>query len=126
MACIAVFAADTDEEAKRLFTSLQQSFVNLRRGLPAPLPPPIDSMIGVWSAAEKAMVDHAFRETVVGSLATVRNGIEAFLKRTRVDELMVTAAIYDHAARVHSFELTSKVGHFSATGAKQLSNALSA
>ena len=109
MACIAVFAGETDDEARRLFTSLQQSFVALRRGRPQPLPPPIQSMDGVWSRAERAMVDHAFREAVVGSPATVRQGIDAFLERTGVDELMVTAAIYDHAARVRSFELIAQI-----------------
>ena len=109
MACIGVFAADTDEEARRLFTSLQQSFVRLRRGQPIPLPPPVDSMEGRWTAMEKAMVDHAFRESIVGSPDTVRKGIAAFLERTGVDELMVTGAIYDHAARVRSLELTADV-----------------
>jgi luciferase family oxidoreductase group 1 len=109
MACIGVFAADTDAEARRLFTSLQQSFVRLRRGQPVPLPPPVDSMEGRWTAAEKAMVDHAFRESIVGSLDTVRRGVTAFLERTGVDELMVTGAIYDHAARVRSLELTAEV-----------------
>ena len=107
MACIAVFAADDDATAARLFTSLQQSFVNLRRGRPAPLPPPVENMDKLWTAAEKAMVGHAFREAVVGSPATVQCGLEAFLQRTGVDELMVTAAIFDHAARVLSLELVA-------------------
>lgn len=108
MACIAVFAAETDETARRLFTSLQQSFVNLRRGRPAPLPPPIEAMDRLWSAAEKGLVDHAFREAVVGSPETIRRGVEAFVARTNVDELMITAAIYDHDARVRSFELAAQ------------------
>ncbi|MCX6951072.1 MAG: LLM class flavin-dependent oxidoreductase [Verrucomicrobia bacterium] len=109
MAAIAVFAADRDAEAQRLFTSLQQSFVKLRRGTPGPLPPPVDTMDGLWTPVEKAGVEHAFAEAVVGSPATVQRGIEAFLKRTRVDELMVTAAIFDHAARVRSFEIVAQV-----------------
>ena len=109
MACVGVFAADTDEEARRLFTSLQQSFVHLRRGEPRALPPPVESMDKIWSPAERAMVEHAFRETVVGSPATVQRGIESFLERTAVDELMVTAAMYDHAARVRSFEIVADV-----------------
>jgi len=108
MACIAVVAADRDAEAHRLFTSLQQSFVNLRRGRPAPLPPPVDRMDGHWTPAEQAMVSHAFREAVVGSPDSVRRGLEAFLARTQVDELMVTAAIFDHTARLRSFELVAK------------------
>ena len=118
MACIAAFAADTDAEARRLFTSLQQSFVNLRRGQPAPLPPPVDSMDRRWSPAEQAMVEHAFREAVVGSPETVRRGLEAFLERTAVDELMVTAAIYDHAARVRSFEIVAQTREAKVAGTR--------
>lgn len=109
MAAIGVVAADTDAAAARLATSLQQSFVLLRRGTPAPLPPPVDSMDGIWSPRERAGVEHAFGEAVVGSPPTVRRGLEAFLQRTRVDELMVTAAIHDHAARLRSFELVAQV-----------------
>jgi luciferase family oxidoreductase group 1 len=109
MAAIGVCAAETDAEARRLFTSLQQNFLNLRRGTPGPLPPPVDSMDGRWSPMERAGVQHAFREAVVGSPETVQHGIEAFLQRTRVDELMITTAIYDHAARLRSFELVAKM-----------------
>ncbi|MDB6113599.1 MAG: limB [Lacunisphaera sp.] len=109
MAAIGVIAADTDAAAARLATSLQQSFVLLRRGTPAPLPPPVDSMDGFWAPHEEAGVRHAFREAVIGSPATVRAGLAAFLARTRVDELMVTAAIHDHLARVRSFELVAEV-----------------
>ncbi|HWA29380.1 MAG TPA: LLM class flavin-dependent oxidoreductase [Lacunisphaera sp.] len=109
MAAIGVVAADTDAAAARLATSLQQSFVLLRRGTPVPLPPPVESMEGLWSPMERAGVDQAFREAVIGSPGTVQRGIEAFLERTRVDELMVTAAIYDHAARLRSFEIVAQV-----------------
>jgi luciferase family oxidoreductase group 1 len=108
VAAIAVFAADTDEAAKRLFTSLQQSFVRLRRGTPGALPPPVDTMDGLWTPTERAGVEHAFREAVVGSLDTVTRGLATFLRRTRVDELMVTAAIHDHTARLRSFELVAQ------------------
>jgi luciferase family oxidoreductase group 1 len=109
MACIGVYAAETETDARRLFTSLQQSFVALRRGRPTPLPPPVDTMDGRWSPPERAMVEHAFRETLVGSRETVQRGIEAFLARTRVDELMVNTATYDHGARVRSFEILAEV-----------------
>jgi luciferase family oxidoreductase group 1 len=109
MAAIAVFAADTDAQAGRLFTSLQQSFVNLRRGEPAPLPPPVDNAKAVGTPMELAGVGSAFREAVVGSPETVKEGIEAFVRRTKVDELMVTAAIYDHVARLRSFEIVAEV-----------------
>ena len=109
LACIGVVAADSDLAAQRLATSLQQSFVLLRRGTPAPLPPPVESMAGLWNPHERAGVEHAFREAVVGSPDTIRHGLAAFLTRTRVDELMVTAAIHDHAARLRSFELVAQV-----------------
>ena len=109
MAAIGVIAADTDAAARRLATSLQQSFVLLRRGTPGPLPPPVDSMDGLWSPHEQAGVEHALREAVVGSPETVQRGLDAFLRRTRVDELMVTAAIHDHAARLKSFELVAQI-----------------
>ncbi len=108
MAAINVFAAASDQEAERLFTSLQQMFVRLHRGTPGPIPPPVDNMDGRWSPAEAAGVAAAFREAIVGSEETVRDGLRKFLARTRVDELMVTAMMYDHAARVRSFELTAK------------------
>jgi luciferase family oxidoreductase group 1 len=107
MAAVAVYAADSAAQARRLFTSLRQSFVLLRRGTPGPLPPPVDSMDGLWSEVEEAGVSQAFREAVVGSPAEVKAGIESFVRRTEVDELMVTASIYDHAARLRSFEIVS-------------------
>jgi len=106
MAAVPVYAAETDAEARRLFTSLQQSFVYLRRGTPGPLLPPVDpaAMSAIWTPLERLGVDHAFREAIVGSPDTVRRGLQAFVERTGVDELMVTAAIYDRAARLYSFE----------------------
>jgi luciferase family oxidoreductase group 1 len=109
MAAIGVVAAESDVAAARLSTSLQQSFVHLRRGTPRPLPPPVEDIDLLWTPAEAAMVRHAFREAVVGSPTTVRRGIGAFLERTRVDELMLTSAIYDHAARVRSYEIVANV-----------------
>jgi luciferase family oxidoreductase group 1 len=109
MAAIGVYAAATDAAAARLFTSQQQAFLNLRRGTPGKLPPPVDTMEGRWAPREALMVNHAFREAVVGSPPTVQRGLEAFLERTQVNELMVTAAIYDHAARLRSFEIVAQV-----------------
>jgi luciferase family oxidoreductase group 1 len=108
MAAVAVYAAETDEAAARLFTSLQQSFVNLRRGAPGRLPPPVESMDGLWSEMEQAGVAHAFREAIVGSAAAVKQGIAAFQRRTAADEIIVTAAIYDHAARLRSHEIVAE------------------
>jgi luciferase family oxidoreductase group 1 len=118
MAAAAVFAADNDALATRLFTSLQQSFVNLRRGAPGPLPPPVDSMDGLWNPTERAGVDDAFSEAIVGSGATVKRGIEEFVGRTGIDEMIVTAAIFDHAARLRSFEIVAGAAIGAGTSAR--------
>ncbi|MBM3546309.1 MAG: LLM class flavin-dependent oxidoreductase [Alphaproteobacteria bacterium] len=109
MAGLSVVAADTDAEAHRLFTSLQQGWINLRRGQPGPLLPPVDSMDGFWSPAEKARVEHGMRMAVVGSPESVRSGIRAFMEVTKVDEIIFTGQIYDHRARLRSFELIAEV-----------------
>ncbi|KYG06326.1 hypothetical protein BE21_35485 [Sorangium cellulosum] len=103
-----VFAADTDEEARRLWTSLQQAFVNLRRGRPGPLPPPVDDFERELSPTDRAGIEQALSCSVVGSPETVRRGLDAFITRTRADELMVTSQIFDHAARLRSFEITAQ------------------
>jgi alkanesulfonate monooxygenase SsuD/methylene tetrahydromethanopterin reductase-like flavin-dependent oxidoreductase (luciferase family) len=112
-----VFAAATDAEAGRHLTSLQQAFVNLRRGTPGPLPPPVDGMDGLWSPIEQAGVTHAFRYAIVGSPETVRRGLAAFIAETQADEIMVTAQMFDHAARLRSFELVAEARAFLAAAA---------
>jgi luciferase family oxidoreductase group 1 len=104
-----VFAAETDAAARRLFTSVQQAFVILRRGEPGPLPPPVDTMEGRWSPAEKAMAERALTYAMVGSPETVRRGIAEFVDRERPDEIMATAMIFDHTARLRSFELLAEI-----------------
>jgi len=102
-----VFAAETDAEARRLFSSLQQAFVNLRTGRPAPLPPPADDFASRVEPPLKIMLDHALSCAVVGSPETVKRGLRDFAARTGADELIVTAQIFDHAARLRSFEITA-------------------
>ena len=109
MACLNVFAAETDEEARRLFTSLLQAFVNLRRGRPGQLPPPVETIESVASDIELAGTGHALRYSVVGAPETVRRGLEAFHALTGVDELMLTSQIFDHAARLRSLEIVAAV-----------------
>ena len=104
-----VIAADTDDEARRLLTSLQQAFVNLRRGQPQPLAPPIDGFAERLAPFERALLDDVLRYSVVGSPQTVKAGLEVFVERTAADELMITSQIYDHAARLRSFEITADV-----------------
>jgi luciferase family oxidoreductase group 1 len=112
-----VFAAATEEEARRLFTSLQQAFANLRRGEPGQLPPPVDDIGPYLSPREQAMVAHALSCAIVGSPETVRRGLTAFMTRTGADELMITAQIFDHAARLRSFEIVAEVRDEMARGA---------
>ena len=109
MAGIGVFAAETDREAKLLFTSVLQQFINLRRGNPGPLNPPLESTKGLWTDQERHGVEHALRESVIGSPETVQAGIAAFINKTGVDELMVTGHIFDHTARLRSFEIVAQV-----------------
>jgi luciferase family oxidoreductase group 1 len=103
-----VFAAATDEEARLLLTSLQQAFVSLRQGRPRKLPPPIQGFEGQLTPLERAGLEQALSCSVVGSPETVRRGLEAFVARTGADELMVTAHVFDHAARLRSFEIAAE------------------
>jgi luciferase family oxidoreductase group 1 len=104
-----VFAADTDAEARRLFSSLQQSFVNLRTGRPGKLPAPVEDFEARLDPHARAMLDNALSCSIVGSPETVRRGLRDFIARTGADELMVTAQIYDHSARKRSFEILAGV-----------------
>ncbi len=105
MAGLNVFAADTDAEAQRLFTTPQQAFANRFRGHSGPYPPPIDDIESYWTPAEKAQASAMLAYSAVGSPTTVRAAVEQFRELTGVDELMVVTAIYDHAARLRSYEL---------------------
>ena len=102
-----VFAAASDAEARRLFTSLQQAFINLRRGRPGPLPPPSEGFIDQILPHERMMLDEMLSAAVVGDPATVRQGIAAFVARTGADELMITSQAFDHQARLRSFEIAA-------------------
>ena len=102
-----VFAADTRAEAARLFTSLQQAFVNLRRGSPAPLPPPDERLEERLAPGDRLLVDQMLSCTVVGTPETVRHGLGAFAERTGADELMLTSQIFDHRARLRSYEIVA-------------------
>ncbi|MDC0707693.1 LLM class flavin-dependent oxidoreductase [Stigmatella sp. ncwal1] len=104
-----VFAAETDAEARRLMTSVQQQFINLRRGRPGQLQPPIDNIEELWSPLERLGIESALSCSVVGSPDTVRRGVEDFIARTGADELVVTAQIHDHAARLRSYEILASV-----------------
>jgi luciferase family oxidoreductase group 1 len=104
-----VFAADTDEEARVRATSMQQAFVNLRSGRPGRLPPPVPGYLENAGPAERALLDTVLSCTAIGSPATVRDGLKAFIARTGADELMITSQMFDHAARLRSYEIASQV-----------------
>ena len=102
------FAADTDEEARDLFTSVQQAFVNLRTGRAGKLPPPRSGYAEALDAGARSMIDQALSCSAVGSPETVKAQLNAFIDRHKPDELMVTSQIFDHAARVKSYEILSE------------------
>lgn len=104
-----VIAADTDSEARLLASSLYQSFVNLRRGRPGQMPPPNPDFEATLGPQERELLAQTLSCSMVGSRATVKAGLEAFVARTQADELITSAHIYDHAARLHSLELTASL-----------------
>jgi alkanesulfonate monooxygenase SsuD/methylene tetrahydromethanopterin reductase-like flavin-dependent oxidoreductase (luciferase family) len=108
MLALNVVCADDDAQARRLFTTQQQSFVNLRRGRPGLVPAPLaraEDMDSFCTPEERAGVDRALACAVIGAPDAVRQGIDAFIARHQPDELMLTANIFDHALRVRSFQL---------------------
>jgi luciferase family oxidoreductase group 1 len=109
MLTVNVFAADSDAQARHHFSSLQQAFLNLRRGRPGQVPPPIDDIEKFWSASERAGVEHALSCSFVGAADTVERGLREFLTRTKPDELMVAGHFFDHGARLRSLEITAAV-----------------
>ncbi|WP_423199530.1 MULTISPECIES: LLM class flavin-dependent oxidoreductase [unclassified Cupriavidus] len=102
-----VFAADTDDEARRLFSSLQQQFLALVRGTPGQIRPPVDDITRLWDASEADHIRRSLACTAVGSPDTVREGLQRFVDDLQPDELMLTATIYDHPARLRSFEIAA-------------------
>jgi luciferase family oxidoreductase group 1 len=109
MVGINVIAADTDTEARRLFTSVQQAFTGMVRGKRGLLKPPIDDIEAYWSPLEKAQVSTMLTYSFVGSRETVRGGLERLIEQTGADELMIASAIYDHSARLRSYQLLAEI-----------------
>lgn len=110
MPCINVIVADTDAQAQRLFTSVQQRFVDMVRNRRGLLSPPIDDIETYWTPHEKAHAMRMLACSFVGSPATVHRALQGFVERTACDELMVSAAVFDHDARVRSYELLAQIG----------------
>lgn len=102
-----VVVGDTDEDARLLFTSHQQAFVNLRRGTPGPLPPPDPHFADQIAPHEKWEVEQTLSVSMVGSRRSVQRALEEFIGQTQADELILVAQVYDHAARLRSYELAA-------------------
>ncbi|QJW98874.1 LLM class flavin-dependent oxidoreductase [Frigoriglobus tundricola] len=109
MVGVNVFAAHTDAEGARLFTSAQQQFLGLIRGTPGLLPPPVDTMDGLWSPLERAQVARKTQYSAVGSPDTVKRKLDGIVAETGADELILAGQIYDHSARKRSFELVARL-----------------
>jgi luciferase family oxidoreductase group 1 len=104
-----VFAADTDEEAKFRASSMQQAFINLRSGRPSRLLPPVDDYWNRIGPQERALLEQVLSCSAVGSPETVSLELQAFIARTGADELMITSQIFEHAARLRSYEITADI-----------------
>jgi len=109
MVCINVAAADNEHQAHFIFSSMQQQFINLRRGRPGPLPAPVEDIETLWSNGEQYGVEQALRMSVVGNPEQVRAGLQRVIDQTGADELMINGQIFDHQARLRSFELAMSV-----------------
>jgi luciferase family oxidoreductase group 1 len=109
MLAINVFAADSDAEGRRLMTTMQQGFANLRLGRPGPLPRPVDDIAARLDAGTLASVGAALACSAVGTPASVRRALAELVARHVPDEVILTGQIHDHAARLHSFEIAAEV-----------------
>ncbi|MBS0579475.1 MAG: LLM class flavin-dependent oxidoreductase [Proteobacteria bacterium] len=104
-----VFAAETDAEAQLLASSMQQAFVNLRTGMPTQLPPPVAGYLQSLPPPARAMLDEVLSCTAIGSAATTAAALRAFIARTRPDELILTSQVFDHTARLRSFQIAAEI-----------------
>jgi luciferase family oxidoreductase group 1 len=109
IAAVNVVAADTDMEANRLFTSVQQRALGMIRGKQEPLQPPVDSIDSLWTKPEKQAVNQRLKYSFVGGPQAVKGKLESFLAQTEIDEVMAVSHIYDHTARLRSFEILSSL-----------------
>jgi luciferase family oxidoreductase group 1 len=110
MVGVNIIAADTDHEAKRLATTQQMSFADKFRGSRGVSKPPIDDIESYWSPFEKAQAAQMLAFSVIGSPDTVRSGMQSIIERTQADELIIVSDVFDHSARLHSYEIIAGVG----------------
>jgi luciferase family oxidoreductase group 1 len=109
LACINVVAADSDKDANYIATSFFQLAMGIIHGSTKPLQPPVENMDVIWSEPEKAAILQMMKYTFIGGPDTVKQKVEEFLNETEVNEIMVTSHIYDHAARIRSYEIVSEI-----------------
>ena len=109
IAAVNVVAADTDKEANRLFTSIQLRTLGMLKGSQMPLQPPVNNIDSIWSIPEKHAVDQRLKYSFVGGPATVKKNLESFLKQTQIDEIMAVSHMYEHSARLRSYEILSSL-----------------
>jgi len=109
MVGVNVVAADTDDDARFVFTTIQQSFTNLVRGAGGKLQAPIENIDDYWTVAEKHHASHMLKYSIVGSVETVRKGLEEFVSLTKADELMIVTSVYDHEARIRSYQIVAEI-----------------
>ena len=117
-----VFAADTEEDAHFLASSWQQSFVSLRNGRPIQLPPPVADYTDTLAMHERALLDNVLSCTAIGTAATVEHVMRQFIARTGVDELIITTNMFDHQARLRSYEIVASVREGLQSQAKPLNS----
>jgi alkanesulfonate monooxygenase SsuD/methylene tetrahydromethanopterin reductase-like flavin-dependent oxidoreductase (luciferase family) len=104
-----VFAADSEEEARFLATSMQQAFVDLRSGQPKRLQPPVTGYLDSITPQQRDVLDEILTCSAIGSPDTVKGVLKDFIEQTGADELMITSMIYDHKARLRSYEITAEI-----------------
>ena len=109
MACVNIVAADTDEEANKLATSLYAFFLNVVRGTSFPLKAPVDNLESIWNENEEAIVKQMLTYNFIGDANSIERQLETFVNETQINELMVVSNIFDHAARLHSYEIIAGV-----------------
>ncbi|MCF4101726.1 LLM class flavin-dependent oxidoreductase [Gillisia sp. M10.2A] len=109
IACVNVIAADTDEEAERMATTLKQFALGIIRGVRKPIPAPVASMDNIWNEAEKHAIQQMMHYTFIGSENTIRESLSRFAEETQVDEIMVVSHIHNHEERLRSYEILSRL-----------------
>ena len=109
MCGLTVIAADSDAEARHLFTSQQLAFISLRTGNPIPLPAPVEDVASRIDPRLRPLLEDVTARSVVGGPASVRDGIATFIRQTGADELMIPTPVFDHQARIHSYEIVARI-----------------